>query len=316
MDESQGVAGDSGQLDDHVMPVDAAAGDAVGEADAGVAPEACTSYAGAYCAQLKACVPIAFRSAWYGSLATCASRVAVECANEVAAPGTALTAPGLTMCSQAISAQTCSEFLTALPGPCQWHGSLGNDAGCEYSSQCQSSLCRRTAGWCGTCVNRGKVGDPCGLDINTCQPGLICTGNGACATPVLEGGTCPDVTYCLPTLVCEQTTCSAGIAEGQACPDQHSCAGETFCGRPDAGTSGQEECLPVGYAGIGQPCVLGGGVFCDYGECFTEAGSPYGTCVALAADGQVCNGDYDCQRPSLCVGGVCKGPAPAASCGR
>lgn len=114
-----------------------AGGSAGGTTSAGSAGAAATeterasgSYAKARCLRYQECIPFSF-DVTYASLADCEAITARYCPLEVDAAGSSSNASALVACAAARMAQTCGDWLTALPacaarallgGPCAPHG--------------------------------------------------------------------------------------------------------------------------------------------------------------------------------------------------
>jgi hypothetical protein len=284
--------------------------------DAGAS--ACTAFGQAECAQMLACTPTDFHEFWFDSVATCVSRMTQRCVDELAAPGTSMTAARLAICAAAIAAQTCGQYETTSAPECIPPGSLGNDAGCEFSSQCQSTLCSIGDGWCGACAARVGVGSACyqrtDLRFSTCQAGLICDGYGLCITPIADGGACQErENQCAPPLVCLPTGCAPPVALGGRCYEQGDCAGEAYC----AFGAGTGTCKAVTYAAISTACNIAAAPVCPAGSsCMSPDGgyAVVGTCRPSWPSGHSCVANDDCQPAYKCITGTCQAAPPASAC--
>jgi hypothetical protein len=86
---------------------------------------ACSSYAEARCQRYRECLPFSF-GVTYASLADCEALTARYCPLEVEAAGSSNGASALVACAAARKAQTCGEWLTALPAACNAPGALAD----------------------------------------------------------------------------------------------------------------------------------------------------------------------------------------------
>jgi hypothetical protein len=299
----------------------------VGAEAASDAASACAAFAEAECSQLATCDALDFKVDFYGTQQNCQSRVTQQCLDEIAAPGSRLTAGAMSTCAADTKKQNCSTFLTEPAASCLVAGSLSMGTACEYDSQCLTGLCHTSAVWCGTCQARVPAGETCGLTVAVCQHGLLCadtacplpsdagvcsgTAQQVCADPVPQGGACDTTNQCVPGLICASGKCAPAIALGQACTDSRDCIGGAYCTRNPA------VCASITYAPSGAACDYAGGTFCapTY-TCRASDGtrSSIGTCSLLAVDGQACQADPDCLWPLRCVTGKCQSPPPATSC--
>ena len=173
----------------------------------------------------------ASRSAWPGA------RRGVPRSSPRRAPATDET---MTACAQAMSQQSCADFLTAPPAVCATPGALANGAACEFPTQCASSFCQSTTTVCGKCAPRAAArrrvhphqrspvrGVPVGAD---CAPSP--TSAGTCTVPIALGGTC-DINVenaCTPPLTCLQGLCAPRVAvDAGPCEYEEDCAGSAGC---------------------------------------------------------------------------------------
>ncbi len=307
-------AGDSTPPGQDGEPGDAGSG-LQGDAalDAGGAA-ACAAVAQARCNQYLTCLPTAFHLGWYDSLASCLDGEARACARELGSPGTSMTAMKMAVCAQALASQTCAQFETAVPPECIPPGALGQDAGCQFSSQCQSTLCDIGQGWCGVCSPRLGVGGTCihrgDLRFSTCEAGLVCA-SGRCATPLPEGGTCtPRADQCAPPLVCLGGSCAPAVPLGGTCYNFGDCVGDAYCAN---GNTGGGRCTAITYAPVGGGCNMSIVPLCAAGtNCMDDAGyAVVGTCVAASPQGHACKYNSDCLPTLKCIGGTCQDAPPS-----
>jgi hypothetical protein len=309
--EGEGIApGESGSFDAQVTDSTSVGSDA---AQAG-----CPAYASAFCSQLLACDPADFRAFFYGTVQACESDVAASCEAERKAPGTSTTSASISECAHELSLLTCGPFLTGSPPGCLLPGTLATGAGCEFSSQCQSSFCSITSGWCGTCQSRVGLGGACIPAADTrfvsCMSGLACTSSSGCQKPVALGGVCDSTAtgQCSAPNVCIANKCSSPVQLGSACAQSSDCAAGAFC----SGSGSTGTCTANTYKDAGESCDLGRGTLCSADLLCSAGGmsAVTGTCTPLASSGQSCVGDFECVTSTLCVGGHCQVRADAATC--
>jgi hypothetical protein len=292
---------------------------------------ACAGYALAFCTHFQTCNPRAFASNYFDSLGQCQTRLAQVCPSELSAPGTGRTASAIALCAQEVGAQSCAEWMVGDPPSCYAKGSLANDAGCEYSSQCQSTLCLRsvTTGSCGSCAARIGDGGTCDRQQMNCQFGLICADNcsgpaqndqcggsygSTCVPPVLDGGACDKQHQCVGGLACLQGACAPAVAIGQPCVTWNDCAGDTSCITQSVGKAA---CEANTHAAVGAACSIGGTGQCTGSSlCSGPDGNPAaaGTCAPEATDGKTCTFNDECLYPATCDQGKCKAPDDATGC--
>jgi len=243
-----------------------------------------------------------------------------------------VTPAELEACAQAMSDQSCSDFLTSVnPPACMWEGTESMGASCEYDAQCQSAFCNVPAGsFCGTCQVAPSVGQPCdtpfdcvnGLECTTTQcpgDGGACTGGARsiCVDPMGAGSACDNPVECESPLSCVQGACASLLELGAPC-DNGMCdsAKGLICAiNPDGGA---QACVQATFVPTGDPCNSTGfpPTFCGAsGSCQSATGvaANVGTCAAAPADGQPC-GNALCMPLAICVGGTCLAPVPASSC--
>jgi hypothetical protein len=258
-------------------------------------------------------------------------RIAQVCPSELSAPGTGKTASGLARCAQDFAAQSCADWVISDPASCYAMGSLPNDAGCEYHSQCQSTLCLRPSltGGCGSCANRVADGGACDNSQPNCQLGLICADNcsgpaqndkcggsygSTCVPPVPDGGACDKQHECLGGLACLQDACAPAVAVGQPCVTWRDCAGDTGCITQSVGKA---VCVPNTHSPIDGGCNIALNGECTGSSiCIGPDGksATSGTCGPEAIDGKTCTYNDDCLYPATCEQGTCKAPDDATRC--
>jgi hypothetical protein len=277
----------------------------------------CTAYATAACNRESACTPEEFQTA-YGSMATCVSLKAADCATSLSSAGSGITESWVTACSASDTAEaaTCSggPAIQAVPTPsdaCAVVGAGAAGAACGVDSQCQSDSCIRTGTLCGACAAAGTASTACGPGTNVaCARGLTCGEKNVCVPIVAVGMTCDfGVTAdCVDGADCvvgdggaTTGTCQAsGKAAGTACNGKGvgapKCWNEAgfFC---DPATN---QCAAIAYEPAGSPCGLADGGTAD-DEC-TNGVCISGMCVAHGGPSTSCSVSSGiCEDTSLCV---------------
>jgi hypothetical protein len=309
---AEGASDSSASLVDGGIGPDVLAGDA---GDASDIATACAAYATAKCSLAASCTAVSF-SMYYSAQQNCEERVSQVCQAELSAPGTCASPPAWMKCAQEIAQQTCGNYVTTRPADCMCHGSLVAGAGCEFSSQCASAFCNRSANsFCGTCGPLAALSEPCDPLQRQCENGLVCApfAQWVCATPVPDGGACATGYQCDPSQTCISgvcTTTSAGVpCNNTECP-------ETTNQECLAASDGGYVCTEVTYASPGQSCNPSKGVVCEaYQACSGEAATgTSGQCGLVVPDGQPCTAADHCWPPALCVDGVCQGAVAPSSC--
>jgi hypothetical protein len=282
------------------------AGGAAG-GDGGVTiEEACAHVARVTCQKYSECLPH-FVLATFGTIDTCITQyVATLCRNHVGLEDSGDTPAATEACAVARAAATCAQWFdndvavsACLPQP----GTRATGARCGQASQCQTNVCDIAQGaTCGTC---GKplvgAGAPC-TSSNECEGNLQCF-DGACGLPRGLGQPCSPAGACQYAFQCIGGRCGVPAQAGEAC-------GMVPC-RIRAGlTCANNTCVPIQFAGAGEPCDNVERFCLGTGFCKMTPPVLNGTCTAGAADGEACNdvaGPY-CMPWASCIGGVCKVP--------
>lgn len=295
-------------------------GSSTGSGSGGVsATQACQDMATAACTQLSSCSPFGLQVA-YGDATTCAQRLALGCMPMVGAPGSTVTPTQIDQCAQAITTETCSDWLdNSQPSACNFTGSQASGSACGVGSQCQSGYCRLAPlSVCGTCADRagagqtGPEGGPvCGVDAD-CSATLLCA-NGTCVAPAASGGACSAKQPCSRTLSCIGGTCATPKAVGNTCAAATDCDGNKggIC------NTNTKTCIQTATASDGSACgIVGGGLTsCTAGATcanFMDGGF-VGTCHQPAGDNAPCGLDLGCMSPALCTGMArCTLPSPGS----
>lgn len=279
--------------------------------------QACAAYAAAFCGETAACRDWYVHAIW-GDAATCRSRVAAQCLSTLGAPSTARTAASTNSCADALVGWACNDFLDdKLPDACAPKpGGLADGKACADGNQCASAFCTNRDTSCGHCAPKPEVGADC---IDGCAPGLQCSDSGKCAATAPIGADCGADVPCTFGATCMSGSCVRDLAEGAACGDT-----TAACDLIEALFCSNGTCRKSHFAEVGATCgvefdsaridVIGFIHCAKSGSCIgydPTRGRLNGTCVAPAADGEVCGGT-GCLPPASCGDGVCKFPDPAA----
>jgi hypothetical protein len=296
---------------------DGSGGDAHAEVKEMSVTRACGAFAGAECKQLFACNPFT-GSVVYGDEATCQQRATLACMPAIGAAGSTLTPSQVDQCAQAVTAETCEQYLdNDQPSACTYTGSRPAGAACGTDAQCQSGYCRLAPiGMCGTCGMRAQAGQPLAeggiiscLTDNDCSATLLCA-LGQCVAPAASGAACGPLQPCQRTLACVGGKCGAPVPLGGICTTPTDCDGThgAYC-NPVTKT-----CQTIATAVAGQPCgILDAGVTnCTGGSTCGNVKLLVGTCHQPAADNSPCGPDIGCMAPALCsTSARCTLPTPA-----
>lgn len=299
-----------------------ASGGAGGTGGGPSAAEACAALEKAACQKSDACTNNLATLLRYGDEATCETRAALGCEAALAAAGTSQTPTSFAGCGDAISSETCTDYLdnhspdACVPKP----GALDAGKACAFNAQCQSTFCKtdpNTA--CGVCAPAPKAGDAC-LDTAQCGRELLCVKAagataGTCQAPVASGGMCDKGTSacgtglsCVGPMAGGPGTCQPeGTKVGDACDskkkDAPGCDSALGLYCPIGAGA---KCAAVKEAKAGEACGIVGTdvVVCTAGAaCIRPMGMTQGTCVAPAADGAACDtaAGPPCLSPARCV---------------
>lgn len=292
------AAGDSGTAGDDARTGEAGEG---GEGGARTSVQkACGDWATQYCPMLEKCAGFAMHVT-YGDGITCASRIAIACADVLSAPGTGWTGDGLEACKQAVAAFDCETFLHVKPAPvvCRVNGTIDNGQPCRYDAQCRTGYCRITSGSCGNCTALGLTGAPCST-YTDCDGDLMCASSGTCQPPSGKGATCDSTHPCKLGLACIGGTCAAPGQVGASCTPS---LGGIDCDSQQGAycDSTSKSCAALVVAQNGQPCDSRAACF-GGGTCFG------GNCQAVVSDGSPCNPQQgeNCETPASCQQGLCQ----------
>jgi hypothetical protein len=284
-----------------------------GPVDGGRVSPACATAAASLCNKENTCWPDLVLQL-YGSVKTCTARKALECKDQLSAPGSGWDAMVETACIDAIAVGSCGDYFDGvLPDACRpsTGGSVATGAACGTTSQCasDSSCFKSGSSFCGTCTP--EVTTPGGAcTAADCGSGLTCAG-GVCTAWVPVGGACSANARCAFPNFCVNGACSAPLQAGATCtrsPDTCDVTAGLYC------RASTLKCESYAYAGYGQSCGIlsTGRVLCRAGG-FCQGLSATvtaGKCVAPAADGAACDDTKgpSCLPPAYCAAGKCTLP--------
>jgi hypothetical protein len=272
-----------------------------GDDTSGPTGNGCDELVSAICGKLQSCFP-GLVGTGFGSVATCAERIAIDCANEASAPGTGFTPEYARSCATAYDDASCAEVPALGLGECVApSGSLGTGEKCANNTQCQTGYCRGDgSGLCGACANRLEGGAKCDQDPGACPVGSACSANSQCVALGKAGDPCSPDLPCVNLLICVEGHCDLGQSAGESCetvpcavPQQLACDKTMTCHLYKIGAPG-DACENVGMDYV----ICGGG-----SECSNDK-----ICVAAGQDGAACGGTDGtaCQNPARCVSGTCQ----------
>lgn len=291
---------------------------APGEVVTVTAEQACSDYAAAVCDELNKCAPLLV-SLSFNDVATCKTRVIINCPKIFEANGTSATPAKLEQCKLDASNLACNDlFANAVPPACvPSPGTLVDGNACGDDAQCVSTFCsRKSDAVCGVCAKLPSAGAPCTgssfLGGGDCGRGLVCA-NKVCVKPKLKDETGCDSTTapCLAGLSCFGGKCVTAAKGGEACDGAEKTGPNCdltqgfYC----AGLV-SKSCKSAKVVAAGQPCgfISGEVVACGGGSTCKNVTGTAGTCMAPAADGGACDPvkGPDCLGPAKCVANQCK----------
>jgi len=241
-------------------------------------------------------------------------RYELTCQRGLALPGIAVTPAQLTACANQVAAD-CR--LSGALGACLQPGTLGSDASCSDSLQCQSNSCSKPFLFladsgtsemlaCGSCEPVIPVGQPCGGSVQgQCAPGTSCdfASGPTCAPPGELGATCTPGSSrgaCKASLLCDPSsgTCTVPGNAGARCVGTAACAYPLAC----TGTPSRT-CVSPGHAAANctqdSDCVQG--LACD---------STSSQCVMVTW----ARGGQPCSDTARCLVGDCPTGTAGAKC--
>jgi len=247
------------------------------------------------------------------------------CANQIALPGSCVTAASLEACASALEVSPC-DLPAGMPAACDPYGSRAGGEACGDDIQCRSESCAVSLEFtpegpigeerCGTCEDAGGASPACGALPGTCAPGSYPSGQSAACEPLAGAGDSCARMSCAPPLACNRTSgICVSNADGGVCEGDQDCGPGLGCVPAYNSSSGQ--CLPITWAQAGEPCT--DAVRCLVGSCdfpgfFSltvdpDGGLVSGICPAVIPDGQFCTiapGDGPtCDTFSECFEGAC-----------
>ena len=217
-------------------------------------------------------------------------RFELFCQNEIALPGSGLSAETVDACAATLDVSPC-ELPEGPPLACQFRGSLPSGAACTDDIQCASGSCDDGV----LATPEGPTGPPkCG----TCRGGAVTVGQ-VCAHDNFSAG-CPTGSICLTadtSAALPTYTCTAVVEGdvGAVCDDiAASCKPGLYCA---GGRCAQ-------LAGAGAPCGEGVLTHSEPGGCAAPLGcegvGAEATCTSGAV-GASCLNDFDCSVGLGCV---------------
>lgn len=179
----------------------------------------------------------------------------------------ALSTTGIEACQAHLETLECSTQIFDLDGPCEavWQGRSAPGLPCGpgiSSFVCsEGSTCVITPSFCGTCLGTVAVGEPCGTDVGRCEATASCV-EGTCVRRGRPGDPCDASTPCALGASCVEGTCTRFnvVTVGAPCDASNRCPYNAIC---VGGT-----CQP--QAGLGESCAQPGA--CRSGYCDTDAG--------------------------------------------
>jgi hypothetical protein len=249
------------------------------------------------------------------------------CERGLALPGIAVTPEQLSACATQVAADGCR--ISGALAACLRPGTLGGDASCVDSLQCQSNSCSKpflfnpdsgtsTMLACGSCEALIPVGQPCGSSVQgLCAPGAQCvSGARASGTCVAAGGgeigepcgSAPigsSTSSCNPGLFCDSYgMCAVPEDAGAQCFESIQCAYPLSCivadpSRPGASSTCQSP-HPAG-ALCQQDSDCAKGLACD---------STTGRCAPLTWTGS----GQPCSETAHCLVGNCPTGSAGSKC--
>jgi hypothetical protein len=291
-----GPAGCSGMVGSALPSPEAGASSDEGVSDTGAAGLACAHY---YAAEYTRCGGPVLPAA---EQARQQARFVQVCLDDIALPGSGMTAATVEACASALDLSSC-ELPGGPPVACNFAGSLAGGAPCNEGFQCQSGRCQGTEvispegpvapTTCGTCAPSVQNGQVCaqGNFSAGCSSAAICMIGPGMATAAEPQYTCVPITQ--------------GSA-GASCDDlSRTCQTGLYC---DARTG---QCKELG--GMGAPCGEGATPPGNPGGCkppLSCIGEPGVASCGLGAAGAFCLVDYDCAPGLGCLPGPPASSAP------
>ena len=215
------------------------------------------------------------------------SRFQQACANQVALPGSGVTAASLAQCASALDVSDC-QWLVGWTLACDFHGSLSGGAACADNAQCASAKCRGIQ-------ERSPSGQTSLVSCGTCAPavaaGKVCAQGQFYSVGCDQGAFCPgestaadDLTWACTEIVQKDLGAPCGW-EGDSCKPGLLCARET------------QTCVPLGAAeAVCDPGPRGAGGCAPPLAC----GASSGTCRSSSA-GTPCGTQGECAPGLACV---------------
>jgi hypothetical protein len=291
-----------------------------GGVDAGppTVAEACGQFASTLCTRLNGCAPYALQI-FYGDMATCQSRVELDCTRDLQIMDTNQTTTDRATCARDAANATCDDLVAnVFPASCQIKpGPRRDGEACGSSWQCASTHCEKTNGDCGVCAPRMPATGACTVDEG-CAVGLVCAAQ-KCVAPAGMGAPCNAAAPCRSNLYCSaaSSACIAPLPLGASCGNdtgacdfRHGVMCNIFA--PMA----MQKCETIAAAKGGQACGIVNStltVCIALNGCQGATLLQPGVCPNPAADGAQCTDNVHCLAPASCVGGLCR-LASAGTC--
>jgi hypothetical protein len=182
--------------------------------------------------------------------------------------------------------------------------SCGTAGDCAAGFECMTTLAMTSAPnpvYTCTKVNEGEAGARCDELTALCKPGLYCNAGSCSALHTNSGDACGAMSGpngCMAPLTCsDQRICLPPAAPGESCAGNQRCADGLVC-------NSMQHCEPLTWAEPGTACDET--TYCRISSC-PRLSSPVGagTCPVIAADGETCQGQFNCDAFSDCLDGVC-----------
>ena len=233
-------------------------------------------------------------------------------------------------CVDAIASQSCdvtAHDVHVAPPACgeMLRGRVADGDSCSIDAECASGTCVLPAGCmedhccvgqCRATQDPGAAGAQCDKERD-CKTGLVCGVDRTCHVPAGDGQACRSDRECQDGLGCVAVTdmpgtCHALPHAGERCPFQR-CANENLrCDRAAntcavIGLPG-DRCAAPAECSIYTECDLAGGLCREFptlampcdgtcrdgSYCLLDSSGQTGTCMALLANGSLCDGDQQC----------------------
>jgi hypothetical protein len=262
---------------------------------------ACYALAKARCMHLASCPTFSLVE---GTNAACMARTSDVCLYAYAPKEGAVAAAAIEKCAKDQEAASCFDTLgDDLPKCEHAAGTIAEGKGCVYDAQCATQFCARERNEsCGKCAPLPKEGDDCKQD--RCGPTHLACFEKKCVKKKAKDEACKARGECDANLVCPAGKCVEPLAADAKCdPDGKTpeCDGAVglYCEKAS------KTCKAYAVANAGDPC----GDKVPNKRCRADLVCKDAKCVATIRRDQPCSGpDAVCDRPSMCIGGLCRVP--------